>query len=259
MKTIFIAATLAATGAVAQEAATANPVLSGEVSLDFAETAAGDWGGSLGVDLDVNAGGAADIALGFDAAAGGSLTLDTWTVGTGVGGIGVAMGNDNGVFVGAEGEQTLAAPAMAESIRVSVAGADVAVGFNDWTSDVTDLSNIQAAYGMELSFAKVKAAVDYNFNSENTVIGTEVALGSIGFAEVGGTVTYDFDAENIGFEGVADAYGITTYVNGDQDEMLQNIGGKYSYDLAGAELTAGANYNLDAEELTPTVGVSFAF
>lgn len=245
--------------AFAQEAAQTGAALSGEVSLDFAENAAGDWAGSMGVELDVTAADIANVNLGFAAAQGGAVQLDTWTVGTDVGGIGIAMGNDNGVFVGAEGEHTIAAPAMTESVKVSALGAEVALGFTNWTSDITDVSNVQAAYSLGLSVAEVKAAVDYNFNTENTVIGAEVGLGNIGVAEVGGTVTYDFDAENIGFEGVAKAYGVTAYVNGDQDDAFQNVGGSYDYALGGATLSAGANYDLNAEEFKPTVGLAFAF
>ena len=261
MKKIFVVSAVAAlVAACAAEEAAAQSAIGGEVSLDFAENAAGDYAGSMGLDLDISAAGIASVDLGFEATPGTALTLDTWTVGTEVGGaIGVAIGNDNDMFVGAEGEQTLAAPAMSESIAVSVGGAGVAVGFTDWTSDLTDVSNVQASYSMGLSFAAVTAAVDYNLDTENTLLGAEVALGNIGIAEVGGAVTYDVDAENIGFEGVADVMGVTAYVNGDQDEMLQNVGGSYSYDIGGAELTAGANYNIDAEEFTPTIGVSFAF
>lgn len=257
MKNIFVVSAVAALVAASASAETS---IGGEVSLDFEENAAGDYAGSMGLDLDISAAGIATVDLGFEAAPDEALTLDKWTLGTTVGGsIGIAIGNDNDMFVGAEGEQTLAAPSMSESIAVSVGGAGVAVGFTDWTSDMTDVSNIQASYSMGLSFAAVTAAVDYNLDTENTLLGAEVALGNIGVAEVGGAVTYDIDAENIGFEGVAEVMGVTAYVNGDQDEMLQNVGGEYSYDIGGVELTAGANYNIDAEEFTPTIGVAFAF
>jgi len=242
------------------EAPMMGTAIGGEVSLDFAETAAGDWGGTLGLDLDVVATGLAAVELGFEAESGGALTLDTWTVGTTVGGaLGIAVGNDNGVFVEAEGEQTLAAPAMTESVQVTVGDAAVAVGFTDWTTDLTDVSNIQGSYTLGLSFAEVTAAVDYNMNTENTLIGAEIALGNLGVAEVGKTITYDVDAESFGYEVVADAMGITAYLNGDDDEMLQNVGGEYSYDIGGAEITAGASYNIDAEEFTPALGIAFKF
>lgn len=260
-KILLTTSALVALGTAAlAEAPMMGTAIGGEVSLDFAETAAGDWGGTMGLDLDVSAVGLAAVELGFEAAPGAALTLDTWTVGTTVGGsLGVAIGNDNGVFVGAEGEQTLADPAMTESVQVTVGDAAVAVGFTDWGADLTDISNIQGSYTLGLSFAEVTAAADYNLDTENTLLGAELALGNIGIAEVGGAVTYDVDAEAIGYEVVADAMGVTAYVNGDDGEMLQNVGGEYSYDIGGAAVTAGANYNIDAEEFTPTLGVAFKF
>lgn len=262
MRKVFsiVAATLFAGAAIAEEAMVVpGPVLSGEVALDFAETAAGDWGGSMGVDLDITAAGLAYIDLEFDATQGEALELDDYTVGTSLAGVGIAFGNDNGVFVGAEGEQTLADPDMAESIEVTVGDAAVAVGFTDWTADITDISNIQGSYTIDAGVALVTAAGDYNMDSENIVVGAEVAGVSVGEVALGGAVTYDTDAEMFAFEGVAGAMGLTAYVNGDQDDAFQNIGGDYTLPVAGAELTAGVNYDVEAEEFTPTVGVSFSF
>ena len=256
MRNIFITAIAAMAFAGAAHAAE----VSGEVSLDFAETAAGNWGGTMGLDLGVDAG-QGTVALGFEAVSGGALTLDTWTVGTTVGGVGFAIGNDNGVFVGAEGEHTLAAPAMTESVKVTVGDAAVAVGFTDWTADVTDISNIQGAYtlGGVAGLLDVTAAVDYNLTTENTVLGASVGGFAVGQASLGGAVTYDVDAELFAYEGVANAMGITAYVNGDQNDAFQNVGGSYDYILGGATLSAGANYDVNASEFAPTVGLSFAF
>ena len=265
MRNVFMTAVAAmaiSTAAFAEEAATVpSPVISGEVSLDFAETANDKWGGTMGLDLGVDAAGLATIDLDFSAVDGGAVTLDNWTVGTEVGGIGVAMGDDNGVMPGAEGEQTLAAPAMTESVKVTVGDAAVAVGFTDWTTDVTDISNIQGSYtlGDVAGIANVTVAGDYNMDTENTVLGAGIGGITVGEAVVGGALTYDMDAENFAFEGTASVMGLTAYANGDQDDALQNVGGEYVYGLGGAELTAGANYNMDTEDFTLTVGVSFSF
>ena len=235
------------------------PVLSGEVSLDFAETANDKWGGTMGLDLGVDAAGLATVDLDFSATDGNAVTLDNWTVGTEVGGVGVAMGDDNGVFVGAEGEQTLAAPAMTESVKVTVGDAQVAVGFTDWTADITDISNIQGAYTLDVAGLDVTAAGDLNMDTDNVVLGGTVAGLNVGEAALSGTVTYDTDAENFAFEGVANVMGITAYANGDQDDAFQNVGGEYTYNIGGAALTAGANYNIDTEDFAPTAGISFSF
>lgn len=146
---LSVAAVLMSTTAYAQDTATTGPI-SGEVSIKIAETAANKWGGTMGLDLGVDAAGLATVDLDFTAVDGGAVTLDTWKVGTTVGALGVAIGDDNGVMPGAEGEQTLAAPAMTESLQVTTGAATVALGFTDWTADVTDISNIQGAYALDM-------------------------------------------------------------------------------------------------------------
>jgi hypothetical protein len=260
MRTFVLAmvAAMAATTAVAQEATVPTPVLSGEVSLDFAETANDNYGGTMGLELGVDLGGTTAVDLNFEAVDGGALTLDTWAVGTVVGSVGVAFGDDLGVMVGAEGEQTLAAPAMAEAVQVMVGDAKVSVGFNDWTADITDVSNIQGAYTMNVAAFDITAAGDYNLDTENTVLGASVGTEMSGIA-LTGVATYDVDAEAIGYEGVVGAYGVTAYVNGDDTDALQNVGGEYEMAVGGATFTAGANYNIDTEDFAPTAGLSFNF
>ena len=264
MRKVFtiLAATMFAGAAFAEteNPVVPTPVLSGEVSLDFAETANDKWGGTMGLDLGVDVSGLASVDLDFSATDGNALTLDNWTVGTEVGGVGVAVGDDNGVFVGAEGEQTLAAPAMAESVKVTVGDAAVAVGFTDWTADITDISNIQGAYTLgDVAGLAVTASGDYNLDSENIVVGAAASGLELGVASLGGTVTYDVDAELFAFEGVANVMGATVYANGDQNDAFQNVGGEYTYNIGGAALTAGANYNIDTEDFAPTAGISFSF
>jgi len=67
------------------------------------------------------------------------------------------------------------------------------------------------------------------------------------------------DAEIFGFEGVVTSGGVTAYLNGDNTDALQNIGGEYAVDVAGATFTAGANYNIDTEDFAPTATVGFSF
>ena len=268
MRNVFIttvAAMAISTAAFAEDTVTkvtpmvAAPVLSGAVNLDFAETAGDKIGGTMGIELDIDAGSLATIDLDFKGADGSALDLDTWAVGTTVAGVGVAVGDDLGVMPGAEGEQTLAAPAMAEAVQVTVGDAVVAVGLTDWTTDITDISNIQGAYTLNIASLDVTAAADYNLDSENTVLGAGVSGLDLGLATASGALTYDVDAETFGYEGVATALGMTAYLNGDDTDMLQNIGGEYEMDVAGATFTAGANYNLDTEDFTPTAGLAFNF
>jgi hypothetical protein len=258
MTTALVASIFAGT-AFAQDATVPTPVISGEVSLDFAETTNDNYGGTMGVELGVDVTDLATIDLNFVATDGNAVTLDTWAVGTTVAGLGVAFGDDLGVMPGAEGEQTLAAPAMAEAVRVTVGDAQVAVGLTDWTTDVTDVSNIQGAYTLNVANLDVTAAADYNLDSENTVLGAGVGGLDLGVASLGGAMTYDVDGETFGFETVATRGGLTAYLNGDDTDALQNIGGEYEVNVNGATFTAGANYNIDTEDFAPTASIGFAF
>lgn len=230
----------------------------GEVELTFSKNDSGDYVGVVGLDLGM-VGSAGGVVLGFVGTPDEDLKLDTWTVGTTLGGVALALGNDNSVFVEAEGEQTIAAPAMTESLKVTAGDAAIAVGFTDWSSDLTDISNVQGAYTLSTTYGDVKASVDYNLNSENTVIGAAVSGVQVSSLTLGAVVTYDVDAEVAAYEGIAKLAGLTAYINGDQNEALQNVGGEYAYNLGAAELTAGAVYNFDSEEVTPTVGITFSF
>ena len=260
MRNVFIttvAAMAISTAAFAEDAI--SPVLSGEVTLDFAETTAGDVGGTMGLELGVDLNSAATVDLNFVATDGNSVTLDTWTVGTTVGVADVAFGDDNGLMPEAEGEQTLAAPAMTESLAVTVGNAAVAVGFTDWTKDITDVSNVQGAYTVNMTAMTLTAMADYNLDTENTVVGAEVGGFAMGAVELGAAMTYDVDGEVFGYETVASAHGLTAYLNGDNNDAFQNVGGEYVYMLGGAELSAGANYNVDTKDFAPTAGIAFAF
>jgi len=266
MRTVFmtLAATLIAGSALAEATpVVTGPALSGAVNLDFAETAAGKTAGTMGIELDVDAGSLATVDLDFKATDGSSLTLDTWTVGTTVAGVGVALGDDNGLLpetaANAAADGTLATPTMTESLALSFGSASVAVGLTDWTTDVTEVSNVQGAYTIDMDSFAITGALDYNRASENTVVGAEIAGLDLGVATAGGAFTYDTDAEDWAYEGTVDVSGLTAYVNGSDANRLQHVGGEYVLDYAGAELSAGVDYDTDAEEFTPTAGVSFNF
>ena len=250
--------------AMAATSATADtPVISGAINLDFAETTAGKTAGTMGVELDVDAGSMATVDLDFKATDGNALTLDTWAVGTTVAGVGVVFGDDNNLMpetnANASTDGTLAAPAMTESVALSFGNASVAVGLTDWTTDVTEVSNLQGAYTVDAGIADVTASADYNRASENTVLGAEVAGLDLGMVTAGGMATYDLDAEAMAFEGSLAVSGLEAYINGSDTNKLQHIGGEYTVDVAGAELSAGIDYDTDAKDWTPTAGLSFNF
>ena len=271
MRTIVLAtvAAMAATSAFAEtvtktQTPVMSPVLSGAVTLDFAETAAGKTAGTMGVELDIDAGSLATVDLDFKATDGSSLTLDTWTVGTTVGAFGVAVGDDNGLMptttADAAADGTLTVPAMTESVQVTMGAASVAVGLSDYTTDVTEVSNLQGAYTIDAGIVDVTASVDYNRTSENYVWGGEVAGLDLGMVTAGGMMTYDNDADLFAYESTVGVSGFTAYINGTDADALQNVGGEWTTDLdTGLTFTAGANYDTDAEDLTPRAGLSFNF
>ena len=264
---IAIVAAMATTSAMADEtvavATPTAPVMTGAINLDFAETTAGKTAGTMGVELDFDAGDVATVDLDFKATDGNALTLDTWTVGTTIGAVGLAFGDNNGLLpetgANASADGTLAKPAMTESLALSFGGASVAVGLTDWTTDVSEVSNLQGAYTVDAGIADVTASADYNRTSENTVLGAEVAGLDLGMATAGGMVTYDTDAEDWAFEGSVATGGLSAYINGTDENRLQHIGGEYVLNYAGAELSAGVDYDTDAEDFTPTAGLSFNF
>ena len=271
---LAIVAAMAATSALAEtttetvtvtkaQTPVMGPVISGEVSLDFAETTNNNYGGTFNLDLGIDVDGLATVDLDFAVDENGNGSLDDWTVGTTVGALGVAVGTDNGVMpattanVAADG--TLAAPVMTESLAVTAGAATVALGFTDWNTDIADISNVQGAYTIGVVGLDVTAAADFNLDTDNTVLGAGVAGLDLGVASLGGAMTYDMDAEVFGFETVATTGGLTAYLNGDDTNALQNIGGEYEVDVNGATLATGANYDVDAKDLTPTVSLSFNF
>ena len=239
------------------------PVITGAVNLDFAETAANKTAGTMGIELDVDAGDVATVDLDFKATDGNALTLDTWTVGTTIGAVGLAFGDDNGLLpetgVNTAADGTLAKPAMTESLALSFGNASVAVGLSNWTTDVSEVSNLQGAYTLDAGIVDVTASADYNRTSENTVLGAEIAGLDLGMATAGGMVTYDTDAEDWAFEGSVATGGLSAYINGTDENRLQHIGGEYVLNYAGAELSAGVDYDTDAKDWTPTAGLSFNF
>ena len=262
---IAMVAAMATTSALAEEtvAVEATPMITGAVNLDFAETAAGKTGGTMGIELDIDAGSLATVDLDFKGADGSSLDLDTWTVGTTVGAFGLAFGDDNNLMpeTGANSVVygTLATPAMTESLQVTMGGASVAVGLTDWTTDVSEVSNIQGAYTLGTSIASVTASADYNRTSENTVLGAEVAGIDLGMMTAGGMATYDTDAEAVAYESTVSVSGLTAYLNGSDTNKLQHVGGEYTMNYNGAELSAGVDYDTDSEDWSPMAGVSFSF
>ena len=250
--------TTTALGLVAGSAMAAD--MGAEITVDIEENAAGDWGATTSFDLGLSAAAGA-ARMDFVVDADGDVALDEYAIGTSIAGATLSFGDQGNAWIDSEDGATLEDPAMEESFMVSAQGATMAFGWTDIGADVTDLSNVQGKYGMTLmeGMAHVEAAGDYNFNSENWTVGGRADVFVNENIAAGTAFTYGSANETIGFEGDVTAYGITAYLNGDADEIAQNVGGSYTYNLAGIELGAGVNYNIDSEEMTPSASASFAF
>jgi hypothetical protein len=148
---------------------------------------------------------------------------------------------------------------MTESLQVTMGGASVAVGLTDWTTDVSEVSNLQGAYTLDAGVGSLTASADYNRTTENTVLGGALTGVDLAGMTAGGMMTYDTDASKMAYEGSLASNGITAYVNGDDTNKLQHIGGEYVMAWNGAELSAGVDYDTDSKDWAPQAGISFKF
>jgi hypothetical protein len=238
------------------------PILSGTIGFDLTENASGNIVADSVVELGVTA------PLGFASVdvieENGTAKLDGYSMGTTIAGVDVSIGKQGdvlGSFGGVTevvGGATLANPASDhETIQIGTRGVLASVGFTDVTKDVSDIENVQVAYGMMLNGVAVVSGLDYNFNSEDVTLLTN-ATTTVQGVPVGLTATY---ADHFAYELDASMFGVTGFVNGDEDDMLQNIGAGYYGTITGSgfDFYAEAGYNLDAEEITPAAGISFSF
>tara|TARA_R110000782_G_scaffold230464_1_gene316745 strand:+ start:2480 stop:3214 length:735 start_codon:yes stop_codon:yes gene_type:complete len=179
-----------------------------------------------------------------------------YNLGTTVSGVTLSYGDQDDIMTSGGlrvvGGGTLADPTSADtSLIVGVDGAQILVGFSD---GITDINNLQLGY----TIGGLGATVDYNVDSTDiTVVGSagyEVA-GIVGNA----LVSFDDSDNNVAYEVSAAVYGLTTYVNGDQDDLMQNIGAGWEDEIGDLTLFAEAEYNIDSGDVSPAVGISFAF
>jgi len=258
MRNVFILAAAAAMAATVANADTVNPagaMLTGSMEVEVNS----DKEATLTLGAGLSAGNLAFGSFNVESVDGGSFTLDQWQIGADVAGATISFGDQDGVFVEGENGATLAAPVMAESLKVSVGDAQVAVGLTDWNADITDVSNVQGAYTVGAGFVSVTASGDYNLDSEEYMLGGRADGVEIANIMLGSTLTYSSANEQVAYEVDGSMMGLTAYLNGDDTDALQNIGASYGRTVAGLDLGTELNYNLDSEEFTPSVTVGFSF
>jgi hypothetical protein len=252
------------TSAFAEEAAPEAPAavtLGGSIETVIAEGANDKYGATTSFELNGNlANGLATGSMDFVVGSSDELKLDEWSMGTTVAGMGLSFGDQGNAWISTEAGSTIEEPTMNESLQISGLGATVALGFTSVSTDVTDISNVQATYGMDLSILEISTAGDYNIDSQDWVIaGRADTAGMIDGVRLGGAMSYGSASENIGFEADATVMGVTAYLSGDQDDMAQHVGGSYTYNLKGLDLEGAVDYDINAEAYTPKATLSFNF
>jgi len=259
MRNVFILAAAAAMAATVANADTVNPAAGAMLTGSMEVEVNSDKEATLTLGAGLSAGDLAFGSFNVESVDGGSFTLDQWQIGADVAGATVSFGNQDGVFVEGENGATLAAPAMEESLKVSVGDAQVAVGLTDWNADITDISNVQGAYTVGAGFASITASGDYNLDSEEYMLGGRASGVEVANIMLGSTLTYGSADEKIAYEVDGTMMNVTAYLNGDDTDTLQNVGASYGRTVAGLDLGTELNYNLDSEEFTPSVTVGFSF
>ena len=250
---------LAACVADTAEAADVNS----EISLDFSENAAGNVVATKSFDIDVT-GAAGGVAIGLATDDNNNVVLDSYAIGTEIEGFALTFG-DQGDLMGAFEGQTEAVGGQTltdlddeyESIQVRYKEYGLMLGFNDVGSDVTEVDNVQVSAGTEIGVLSLNAAVNWEEATEEFSFAGSAGLDVESVALLGTVTNHD---DLMGYELSAGYKDFAAFVNGDENDMSQNIGGGVYKDIGGGtSFYAEAGYNFDTEETTPAAGISFAF
>ena len=258
----FAAMALLASNAFAESTVAAGPQLTGSIEVETTRDAVTDnWGTTTTIGAGIFASGIGFGSVSFESVDAGTIEVDEWKLGTSVSDVTVSLGDQGSVFVEAWSDHSaIAAPTIDESIRLSMGDATVALGFADFGNDILDLGSIQSAYNADLGVLNLGTSFDYNMDSEEYAVGARALTeGPAAGIQLGGALSYASVDENIAYEIDAHMSGISVYLNGDKDELLENVGAGYAHNIGGLDLYAKVNYGLETEEFTPTAGVSFSF
>lgn len=238
----------------------------GSISIDVAENSAGSYVAETNLVLGASQRMDVGLAFGgfeFESVDGGDLTIDEWQIGIALPIATLSFGNQGDIFVSNDfeivGGDTIANPSSDhESLIVDFGDAAVMVGFTDIKNDLGDIENIQGSYTLAVAGIDVTAVGDYNVDTENFIVGAKVDS-SFGDFNVGKIVTYTDATETFGYELSAGYSFVTSFINGDNNEALQNVGAGVEYDLNGLGLYAEGTYNVNTDENSVGAGVNFSF
>jgi len=238
------------------------PMVGGSIKVEIAENDAGEYAATTTFGVGIVTPGLVFGEIGVESVDGDTFDANKWYIGAAIGDHAtLSFGDhDGGVFIGAYSDYaTVADPEINEALIFTLGDASAALGFTDITNDVTDISNIQGAYTLDAKVAVVTVSADYNFNSEEFAIGTRTNGVQFGVVSLGSTLSYSSASEALAYEMDASTYGVTVYVNGDNDNTLRNVGAGYAREIGKLTIFANVNYDVDVEEVEPKAGVSFNF
>ncbi len=255
MKTLISSLAMIATASVVNAAD-----LAVDADIDITENTAGKYIATKKITFDVTAVGDAFGGVEVVAGTDDKLAVGDWNVGHSVGSASVSFGKQGNLFV--EGEASaanspLANPSMGTSLQAAFSGASVGLAFTDVGTDVTDIASLQGSYELDLGGFSASTSADYNFDSKNIAVGVGFGV-EIREQSVDTVMTYADDVW--AYEGSTTLLGITGYLNGDQNDMTQNLGGSYLVGLSdAASIESKLNYDMNSEQYTPSVNLSFSF
>ena len=241
--------------------------LSGSVGVEVTENSAGDYVAETTLGFGVTANTDVGVAFGgftFESVDGGNLTVDEWQLGMSFGETAVSFGDQGDVFVGGRmemvGESTLSLPNdEVDSVIVSHGAVAAMVGFDDVTTDISDVSNVQLAYTTAIGTVDLISAVDFNNNTDETTLGVDATYAMASGVDLGAVMTYAVDAEAFGYEAYVDYKFATVFTNGTDDDAFENIGLGVAHSYSNLDVYAEAEYNIDDKDTVVGVGVSFNF
>jgi hypothetical protein len=235
--------------------------LGGSIGVEVNENAAGNYVAETTLSFGISAATDAGLAFGsftFETVDEGNLGVDAWQLGLAFDAATVSIGDQGDLFVGNDleivGGDTLANPANNDSVIVDAGVAAVFVGFGDITNDIGDVDNVQVS----TTISAVTAVVDHNTSTDENTLGVKGGADLGGFA-LTGIATYAVDAEDFGYELAATYSGVTAFVNGDDNDMAQNLGAAFNRNFDNLNFYAEGSYNLDTEDTTVGAGVALNF
>ena len=231
-----------------------------DADIDITENTAGKYIATKKIAFDVTAVGDAFGGVEVVAGADDKLAVGDWNVGHAVGSASLSFGKQGNLFV--EGEASaanspLADPSMGTSLQAAWSGVSVGLAFTDIGTDVTDIASLQGAYQLELGGITASTSADYNINTKDIAVGVGFGL-EIKDQSVDTVMTYANDVW--AYEGSTTLLGITGYLNGDENDMTQNLGGSYLIGLSdAASIESKLNYDMNSEQYSPSLNLSFSF